>query len=308
MEKVIRETGYQPNQMAQSLAQGYSNTVALIVGNISSVAQIEIAKSIRKKLYENHLMVWLCNSDYDSSLCDAYIDASIASKLAGAFLVTVSASSQKLKSAAANGLPVVLINQQELLATCDSIMGNDLKAAYQATCDLFSLGHQKIALLTSTHTNITSYNAYLGYRSALETHGLPVDEKYVYEFDVRTYSGTLHPRVTFDVKTLFERTPDATAVICSSNEAAVEFYVQCRKLGKQIPNDLSLVCLDPVQSNWIPEITFCTYGAEQHCLGQVAVEQMLRRIEMRKKHKEQAESNTIVVEPSFVKGNSVRPI
>ena len=44
VEKVIRDTGYQPNQIAQSLAQGYSNIVALIVGNISSIAQIEISR------------------------------------------------------------------------------------------------------------------------------------------------------------------------------------------------------------------------------------------------------------------------
>lgn len=308
VDRVVKETGYRPNQMAQSLAQGYVNTVALIVGNISSNAQVEIAKSIQKGLYEEGFMVWLCNSDYNTSLCDAYIDAAVASRLAGVILVTADATPQKLQSAAEE-LPVVLVNRQDFAIPCDSVLGNDQKAAYQAVCHLTGLGHRNIALLGSSRTMITSRNAYFGYQMALEANGVPFREDSVYEIDICSYSDALKPRAPFDAGRLFREHPEVSAVICTCNEIAVEFFIQCKKIGKSIPLDLSMVCLDPVQTNWFPEISLCTFGADQWMLGEAAVEQILSRIrEHPGRQAPPASSANVVLEPTYIEGNSVRKI
>lgn len=307
VEQVIKETGYRPNQMAQSLAQGYSNTAALIVGNISSVAQIEIAKTIQKDLYERGIMVWLCNSDYSSDLCNAYLDSAVASKLAGAFLITADATTSKLRQVVESGMPVVLVNRQDFGVACDSVLGNDQKAAYQAVEYLIDMGHEKIILLGSSQTMITSRNAALGYQAALEAMNRTFYPDRIYEVDINTYSDVLKVRTPFKAAHLFEQHPDATAVICTCNEIASEFFIQCRNIGKRIPQDMSLVCLDPVQTNLLPEITFCTFGADQRTLGQTAVLQMLSRIQTRALRKTQPPvSNHIVLEPIYIQGNSVR--
>lgn len=309
VERVIRETGYQPNQMAQSLAQGFSNTVALIVGNISSIAQIEITKVIQKELYDQKFMVWLCNSDYNSTLCDSYLDIALASKLAGTFLITATASPQKLAQTTKTNMPIVLIHRQDLASSCDSILGDDQKAAYQAVIHLLSLGHKNIILLSVPQTMIAGRNAYWGYRSALADHGIPFSDSCVYEIDITSYSDALKARNPFDASVLFKEHPEATAVICLSHEVAVDFYIQCRKLGKQIPRDLSMISLDPVQTSQLPEICFSTFGASQRALGKAAVHQMLTRIQARKSAKQSGEhysSSNIIIEPSYIEGNSVR--
>lgn len=311
VERVIRETGYQPNQMAQSLAQGFSNTVALIVGNISSIAQIEITKTIQKRLYEQRFMLWLCNSDYNVDICDSYLDIALASKLAGTFLITAAATPNKLAQTSTSDMPIVLVNRQDLTSSCDSIVGDDQKAAYQAVSLLLSMGHKNVVLLSVPQTMVAGRNAYWGYRSALVDHGLPFSDDFVYEIDISAYSDVLQTRHPFEASLLFSQHPDTTAVICLSHEVAVDFYIQCRKLGKQIPQDLSIVSLDPVQTSQLPEITFSTFGASQQALGEAAVDQMLTRIQARKLYRngeKRYSSSNIIIEPTYIEGNSIQAI
>lgn len=307
VEKVIRDTGYQPNQIAQSLAQGYSNIVALIVGNISSIAQIEISKVIQKGLYDHGLMAWLCNSDYDPNVCDAYLDTAVASKLAGAFLITTDSTKKKLEQIVKGGLPIVMVNRQDTSVTCDSILGNDRISAQQAVSFLVSQGHRNIVLLGVSQELIAGRQAYLGFKDGCEKNNLPFSDRSVYEIDINSYSDTLKVRHPFNASQLFEDNPDTTAVISLSYEVLIDFYSQCQILGKRIPDDLSLVCLDPVQNERIPGLTLTTFGTNQRALGEAAVAQMLLRIQARKSSRQPYSSN-IVLEPTYLKGSSVRNI
>lgn len=308
VQKVIEESGYRPNQVAQSLAQGYSNTVALIIGNISSIAQIEIVKEIQKDFYDRHFMTWLCNSDYDPDLCAAYLDTALASKLAGVVAITANPTSQKLRQISASGIPIVLVNQQESTANCDSILSNDQRAAYEAVNYLVNKGHRNIVLLSSYRARVTSYNAYLGYCAALEENGIQFSSNKVYNIEIDEYSNALKMRRTFEASALFSENSDVSAVVCTSNEVLTEFYRQCCQMGISIPESLSLVSLDPVQEQIFPGITFCSFGASQQMLGKAAAEQLLARIDARAGNKEgllQFSNTNIVLDISFTEGNSV---
>lgn len=304
VEKVIRDTGYQPNQIAQSLAQGYSNIVALIVGNISSLAQIEISKVIQKGLYDHGLMVWLCNSDYDPTVCDAYLDTAVASKLAGAFLITTDPSKHKLEQVVKTGLPIVMVNRQDTTVVCDSIISNDYLSVQQAVSLLANKGHRNIVLLSVSQELVAGRQAYLGFKTGCEKNGLSFSEHSIYEVDINSYSDTLKARHPFNALQLFEENPGATAVISLSYEVLIDFYSQCQALGKRIPEELSLVCLDPVQNERVPGLTLTTFGTNQRALGEAAVTQMLTRIQARKSSG-QAYSSNIVLEPTYVEGTSV---
>ena len=311
VQKVIEESGYRPNQVAQSLAQGYSNTVALIIGNISSIAQIEIVKEIQRELYERHFMTWLCNSDYDPDLCAAYLDTALSSKLAGVVLITANPASQKLRQISSAGMPIVLINQQESTANCDSVLSNDQRAAYDAVNYLVRKGHRNIVLLSSYRARITSYNAYLGYCAALEENGIQFSDNKVYNTEIDEYSNALKMRRTFEANALFSKNSDVSAVVCTSNDVLTEFYWQCRKMGLSIPDSLSLVSLDPVQEATSPEIDFCSFGAPQHLLGKAATEQLFTRIQARNSSKSgllQISNTNIVLDPVFTAGSSVRDL
>lgn len=306
VEKAIAKIGYQPNQMARSLAQGYSNMVALIMGNISSYAQIEIAKTIQKILYEHGFMVLLCNSDYKTTLCDEYLDTANANKVAGAFLVTISATPQKIAQVAQSNLPIVMVNRHDTAVNCDSVISDDEKAAYQAVKQLVALGHREIVLLSVPQSYIAGRNAYWGYRTALEDSGIKFDESSVYNIDINAYSDVLNARQTFDASYVFKEHPSVTAAVCLVNEIAVDFYSQCKTLGKSIPHDLNMVVLDPVQPTDFQDFVFTTCGVSQQSLGEAAANQMLHRIESRRAVKDGASAPAayIVLEPQYVEGSS----
>lgn len=307
VEKAIAKTGYHPNPIAQSLAQGYSNIVALIMGNISSYAQIEIAKTIQKELYQRGFMVLLCNSDYNPHLCDEYLDTAIAGKLAGAFLVTISATPEKMSQVIEHHLPIVMVNRHDAATACDSIIADDEKASYMAVKHLIALGHTNIILLNVQQTFIAARNAYWGYRAAMEDSGLGFDESHIYTIDIDSYSDVLNTRHTFDASKVFEEHPDVTAVVCLVNEIAVDFYCKCKNLGKLIPRDLNLIVLDPVKPADFQDFILSACGVSQQALGEAAANQMIYRIENRRNRKDGSQpppSAHIVLEPQYIEGSS----
>jgi DNA-binding LacI/PurR family transcriptional regulator len=83
--------------------------------------------------------------------------------------------------------------------------------------------------------------------------------------------------------------------------------MQCQRIDKRVPEDISIVCLDPVQNNGFTGISFCTFGADQRLLGEIAVKKLLERIGDRsKKEKRAVSAANIVIEPTRIEGNSVR--
>ena len=208
-------------------------------------------------------------------------------------------------------MPIVLINQQESTANCDSVLSNDQRAAYDAVNYLVRKGHRNIVLLSSYRARITSYNAYLGYCAALEENGIQFSDNKVYNIEIDEYSNALKMRRTFEANALFSKNSDVSAVVCTSNEVLTEFYWQCRKMGLSIPDSLSLVSLDPVQEATSPEIDFCSFGAPQHLLGKAATEQLFTRIQARNSSKSgllQISNTNIVLDPVFTAGSSVRDL
>ena len=65
--KAANDLGYQPNQLARSLATKRSTTIGLVVPDISNPFFSVIAREIEDQAYSLGYNVFLCNSDEDLS-------------------------------------------------------------------------------------------------------------------------------------------------------------------------------------------------------------------------------------------------
>src|SRR5437667_1670603 len=64
-----------------------------------------------------------------------------------------------------------------------SVGANNWMSGLTATDHLLSLGHRRIAMITGQPANLVTKGRTAGYRTALETAGLPVDAAYLLESD-----------------------------------------------------------------------------------------------------------------------------
>ncbi|MFD2144991.1 LacI family DNA-binding transcriptional regulator [Mucilaginibacter antarcticus] len=63
----VEEVGYKPNLLAKSLRTGKSNTIALMVEDISNPFFASIARLIEDRAYQNGYRITYCSTDNDTA-------------------------------------------------------------------------------------------------------------------------------------------------------------------------------------------------------------------------------------------------
>lgn len=299
--EIIEKHNYQPNQMARNLARGFSNIIALIMGDIASVSQIEIAKNIQRTLDEAGYMTMLFDTESNNSLCDKALDAVVSNKFAGAFTVSTSGTPEKMRSFLKTKIPLVMVNRYEVSMDLDSVMMDDCDAAFRAANQLLELGHRRIALINGNKDVASAINANMGYHMALKEIGVKEDD---------IYNVNVVREMAFQtgLKIQTEK-PDVTAVICLTQEQAIGFLDSCLANKKQIPRDYSVFSLEATTRMFMGGFMFDTIGVSQELLGNTAVKKMLARLNEARSNKApdsaQEQYSRTVLMPIYYPGNSI---
>jgi hypothetical protein len=137
-------------------------------------------------------------------------------------------------------LPVVLCDIPGVSWKLHSVSVANVQAAHDAVLRLARLGHRRIAFVQLVHfdmgaVDIDSRQRKEGYLSGMEAAGCKVDSNWIYN----SFSSDT-PR-SLNVQRLLRTRPPFTAVI-AANGARADLVIQAAKnLGKQIPDDLSVV-------------------------------------------------------------------
>ena len=115
---------------------------------------------------------------------------------------------------------------------------DDEQAAFEATTHLIGEGHRDIAVVTGViRTDGVVERRVAGYRRALEAAGIAPDPS-------RVFSGS----VTFDwgseAASAIATDPEITAAFCTADLIAAGLLAGLHKLGKRIPEDVSVMGFD----------------------------------------------------------------
>lgn len=114
-----------------------------------------------------------------------------------------------------------------------------------ATEHLLRLGHRRIGFIAGAKRLMCSRARLDGYRAALESAGLPVDEELIRQGDFYHESGFSGGRALLDL----DEPP--TAVFASSDQMAFGVYEAARQHGLRVPDDLSVVGFDDLpEARW----------------------------------------------------------
>jgi len=168
------------------------------------------------------------------------------------------------------GIPFVVIDDNvPMELDILSIGANNWRSGLIATEHLLSLGHRKVAMITGWPSHRDTKGRIAGYRTALETAGLPVDPSYLIDSDYSMEQGYTHTHVLLDL-------PDPpTALIAACDAQALGVYRALYERGLRIPDDISVIGFDDIPTaQWMaPPLT--TIRQPLHDIGRVAAERLL---------------------------------
>lgn len=284
----VEEIGYQPNTIAQSLSKGHMNIVALILGDVRNPFYAELAFKIQQILNNQGYMVMTLNSEYNIERELEFLGLTEQFNFAGLILITAQEEiiEDRLKNM---DLPKVLVNRILPHYTGDSVLIDNFQAGYQATMHLIELGHRNIGFIKGPGVSSASSQRFAGYRQAMQNYGLPFEENFVFESDLKLETG----RSLADIFCKMEKRPSAMVVV--NDMTAIGFMDGCRNAGIRIPEDLSIVSFDNIAMASMYGIELTTISQHVDEMGEKAARLMLKQLNDKK-----AKPERIIMEPTLI--------
>ena len=256
--KAIKELGYRPNLSAQNLAKNKSNTIGVLVGDVSDPFFGMMLKSIETVAYDNGKQVLIGNGFHDTKREQAVIDLLINSRC-DAIVVHSKALSDKVLFDLAQERPsMVILNRivPGLESRCISL--NNEYGSYLATRHLLECGHRYIGFLASDHHIEDNEQRKQGYLRALLEFDVAVKEEWIAEASPSELGGE---KATQD---LLSRSLSLSAIVCYNDMMAAGALTVLGDNGLDVPKDISLVGFDDtsIARYLSPKLTTVKYPIE----------------------------------------------
>ncbi len=196
---------------------------------------------------------------------------------------------------------IVLVDCHDPTRRHDCIVSDGFGGALAATQYLFELGHQKIAFLRDDALSTSFQDRLRGFVCAHFEAGFSADPRLI----LTVPSEDDLPNVLRDLLALPER---PTALLVANDTQALAVMQACRALNLSIPEDLSLVGFDDIESSshtW-PQLT--TVRVPKEDMGRLAVTRLQERLRALNNSPEAMTPVTLEVPVSLIVRQSCRPL
>ena len=187
--KAMRRLNYQPNRVARQLRLKRTQTIGLIVADITNPYYADMIQSIEEIAFSNEYGMLLCNTNEDPEKERRYIDLLLNEQVAGIIISPVREDLAFSEAELVNNTAVVAIDRRLSRVSVDTVLVNNEKGARDATEYLVRLGHRRIGLITGPPSLTTARERQAGYEKALREHGLNIDKELVKFGNFKQVSG-----------------------------------------------------------------------------------------------------------------------
>jgi LacI family transcriptional regulator len=272
VEAAIAELGYVPNVLARSLRSRRTNTLALILTDISNPFWTTVARGVEDAASAAGFNVIFCNTDESEVKQEKYLRVVMQKQVDGVLLVPARGTDEPIRLIQSQNTPVVVLDRRIPNAPVDTVRSDSEGGAYQLTNLLLSLGHRRIAVLSGPQGVSTADERVAGYQRALTEAGLDVDPAMIYHGEFSLGSGYSM------AQQVLEAAPRPTALFAGNNFIAFGALRALRDAGLRAPEDMALVGFDDLPADLVVD-PFLTVAAQPaYEMGRQATELLLAHL------------------------------
>lgn len=272
--KIIKEIGYERNELARGLATKTTNTIGVLVPSVSTIFFAEILNGIEEVAHKNNYSVIVCNTGINGKRTLEYLKVLSAKRVEGIILTSSPLNEEYYKTVINMKIPCVLVSTMSYKFPLPYVKVDDKQASYAATQYLIDNGHKKIAMISGDmDDSIAGVPRVNGYLQALSDYGLEINKSLIKYGDFGYKSGRLC------MEELLKENNEFTAIFASSDDMAVGALSEAYAKGIKIPDEISIIGYDNTQvaEMAIPPLT--TVAQPLYSMGEKAVEKLFSIIE-----------------------------
>lgn len=294
IKKIIDDLGYNPSGIARGLALKKTNTIGLIIPNITNPFFPEVAKGVESRAEELGYSVILYDTDNNLNKERKALDLMKKNQVDGIVLSFNSSNKNLINKSFDEKLPIVQIDRKIKNIKCPSVLIDNFYSGYIAAKYLINRGHSKIAHITGRKDIINSVERLRGYKKAFEESNLKFNNNYIINGEQTIKSGYHKMNELLSMKQI------PTAVFVANDLMAIGAYEAIFDKGMNIPEDISIIGHDDINMASIIRPKLTTVRQPKYEMGVNSVNLL---VDLIKKEKEITDKvyKTKIVERQSVK-------
>ena len=239
IRKAAAELNYQPNVIAKSLKMGKTNTIGLIVADISNPFFSNIARIIEDEAKKHGYVVLFGSSDESAAKQQDLINVML-NRLVDAFIIAPSADTEKqIKDLKKRSIPVVLIDRYFLGMEADCVHINNFQAASKAVQHLIKNNRRKIAMVAYDSQLLHMQERKGGYKAALKENGIRFRSSWLLEASYQNIEKDVATKMSALLQPL-----QVDAFFFATNSLAVAGLKKITECRIKVPEELAIISFD----------------------------------------------------------------
>ncbi|MBN1126497.1 MAG: LacI family DNA-binding transcriptional regulator [Sedimentisphaerales bacterium] len=286
---------FKPNQLARSLRLRKTQTLGLVIPDISNPFFAQIARSVEIEARRHRYSIILCDTQESTELEIESVRLLRSREVEGLILLPVGQQSKHLTNLQTEDFPVVIVDRFLPDLDLPYVASNNYRGAYDAVCYLVNHSHTKIACLQGLPGTSPNERRVRGYLDALQAHNIAPDLDLIRGDSYGSQTGYDQTRQLLSEKV------SVTALFALSNLIALGAIRALVELNLRIGEDISILCFDdqPYLAYMDPPIT--TVDQQNTEMGRLAVRLLFEQLA-----DETIEKKNVLLPTKFIERKSVK--
>lgn len=260
----VKELNYKPNLMARSLRLGKSNTIGLIVSDISNTFYSKMARHIEDITEKKGYNLIICSTDEKIDKEIGLIRMLKNRQVDGLIISSSQKNSSDFSSLIKDSFPFVLIDRCIPKLKANYVTVDNTNGAFDAVNHLIKQGYDKVAAFAISPVHVSTINDRInGYLKALQSNKLQYGNSLLKEIPFTS----VRESVKKELKKILEGKERANALFAVNNNIAIACLEAFTEMRIRVPDDLALVCFDDIDLFKLtsPSITAVAQPLEEIC-------------------------------------------
>jgi len=268
--------GYQQNTFARNLRNNSSNTIGVILPRLNSNFQSSVVAGIEKEANKKAFNLIISQSQESFQKEQDNISTMFNSRVDG-LLISLASDTDNLKHLdrfLKKNIPVVFFDRviDHPDCACVKVVIDNEKAGYDAVMHLIDQGCKRIVFLGGNLQSNVYRDRHLGYKRALEEHGLSYFPEYTMVDKLDEGSGK---RTVVKMLRMKNR-PDG--IFAANDTSAVSVICSLKEVDIKVPEEIAVVGFNNVTISRLfdPSLTTVHYPGEE--MGELAASTLIEML------------------------------
>ncbi|HEY0753465.1 MAG TPA: LacI family DNA-binding transcriptional regulator [Ktedonobacteraceae bacterium] len=273
--KIVREYDFVPNITATGLAGGKTRLVGVLAPPLTWAGIAEILKGVAEYTEQTSYEIVLYSIGFPRNHSDVFERILSMRMISGLLAILPGELSGHLIKRFQQGMPLVMIDDQEKLEHVPRVGIDNFAYAYQATRHLVELGHRRIAHIQGPRDYICVLERFQGYAQAMQDAGITPAQELIFQGRFDILSGRECALELFS----HARETWPSAIFAGNDQMAYGVLEVAEQFAIRVPEDIALVGFDdnPLSALLKPPLT--TIRQPFSSIGYRAIEQLLTMID-----------------------------